>query len=172
MHLRVLVTLTLGCCPSPGQESQALNSLSPPASASCEIGITLTGPSWDPGSTYRKHPASEVLSDGAQEGCLEAVASQEGGMSWVGGRACVHIPRGLNRILAWALGWVAGGDVPGPEDHRSAWAGGPRDEGNNEVDAGGPLRALRQPPRGRPGGVLPLRLLQASPGGEDVFSHA
>lgn len=44
MHLRVLVTLTLGCCPSPGQESQALNSLSPPASASCEIGITLTGP--------------------------------------------------------------------------------------------------------------------------------
>lgn len=67
-------------------------------------------------------------------------------------------------------GWAAG--VRGLRPPPLSGPGGPRDQGDHEVDEDHPLRAVRQPPRGRPGGVLPLRLLPAPPRGEDVLPHS
>lgn len=150
---------TLRCGPSPGQESLVVKAV--------PLG---TAARW----VLRAPRAWQVLGDrgpGRLPGGSDIPQRQEdwqaGGPAGAGALWCL--------TASWRLGvgpgWSAG-SRPVLRTGLPSWAGGPRDQGNNEVDADCPLRALGQPPRGRPGGVLPLRLLQAPPRGEDVFSHA
>lgn len=51
------------------------------------------------------------------------------------------------------------------------WAGRSRDLRRDEMDPLDSVRDLRQSTRRRTGGLIPLRFLQTSSGGENVLAH-